>query len=137
MSDERLQVRSKAKKILCGLIHSGFIDPTGQSRLLKDFRTKIRRKMTKKVTGSFKFKKEKPKSLASLDKAELAAYHSGMNKKEVQHFVLNISYTIGIHRECGTVGTGGHRPLHFFGIYRVKISKFCKITFFYLIGLPI
>ena len=78
MSDERLQVRSKAKKILCGLIHSGFIDPKGQSRLLKDFRTKIRRKMTKKVTGSFKFKKEKPKSLASLDKAELAAYHSGM-----------------------------------------------------------
>ena len=81
MSDERLQVRSKAKKILCGLIHSGFIDPNGQSRLLKDFRTKIRRKMTKKVTGSFKFKKEKPKSLASLDKAELAAYHSGTKLK--------------------------------------------------------
>ena len=92
MSDERLQVRSKAKKILCGLIHSGFIDPTGQSRLLKDFRTKIRRKMTKKVTGSFKFKKEKPKSLASLDKAELAAYHSGMNKKK-----LNVFLNICIH----------------------------------------
>ena len=101
MSDERLQVRSKAKKILCGLIHSGFIDPNGQSRLLKDFRTKIRRKMTKKVTGSFKFKKEKPKSLASLDKAELAAYHSG-NKLKYIYFFFNTYFLLyhAIHTLC-------------------------------------
>ena len=80
MSDDRLQVRAKATKILCGLIHSEFIDKEGQVRLLKDFRTKIRRKMTKKANGngSLKFKKEKLKNLKSMDKTELAAFHSGI-----------------------------------------------------------
>lgn len=80
MSDETLQVRQKATKILCGLFHSMFINKEGQQRLLKDFRSKIRRKMTKKANNGpgSKFKKEKAKDLAALDKAELAAYHSGV-----------------------------------------------------------
>lgn len=78
MSDETLQVRQKATKILCGLCHSKFINEEGQKRLLGDFRSKIRRKMTKRSSGGNKFKKEKAKSLATLDKAELAAYHSGV-----------------------------------------------------------
>ena len=83
MSDERLQVRAKAAKILCGLIHSGFINKDGQVRFLKDFRAKIRRKMTKKPNGNgrslLKFKKdEKLKNLKSMDKSELAEFHSGI-----------------------------------------------------------
>ena len=76
MSDVALQVRQKATKILCGLFHSHFINAEGQGRLLRDFRAKIRRKMTKKASN--KFKKEKPKKLANLDKTELAKYHSGI-----------------------------------------------------------
>ena len=85
MSDERLQVRAKAAKILCGLIHSGFINKDGQVRFLKDFRAKIRRKMTKKPNGNngsrsfLKFKKdEKLKNLKSMNKTELAEFHSGI-----------------------------------------------------------
>jgi len=77
MSDVTLQVRQKATKILCGLFHSQFIDNEGQKRLLKDFRTKIRRKLERKKSSN-KFKKEKPKNLASLDKTQLAAFHSGV-----------------------------------------------------------
>lgn len=75
MSDETLQVRQKATKILCGLFHSQFIDNQGQQRLLTEFRNKIRRKMTKKNSGN-KFKKQR--NLKNLDKAELAAFHSGI-----------------------------------------------------------
>merc|ERR1711981_1308221 len=77
MSDVTLQVRQKATGILCGLFHSQFIDNEGQKRLLKDFRTKIRRKLERKKSSN-KFKKEKPKSLANLDKTQLAAFHSGI-----------------------------------------------------------
>ena len=76
MSDVTLQVRQKATKILCGLFHSQFIDSAGQKRLLAAFRAKIRRKMTKK--SDKKFKREKVKKLDSLDKSELALYHSGI-----------------------------------------------------------
>ena len=76
MSDETLQVRSKATKILCGLFHSQFIDLNGQKRLLSHFRAKIRRKMQKK--SATKFKREKAKNLQNLDKSELALYHSGI-----------------------------------------------------------
>ena len=83
MSDEKLQVRAKASKILCGLIHSGFINNEGQVRLLTDFRTKIRRKMTKKPKTNgrsiLKFKKdEKLKNMKAMNKIELAEFHSGI-----------------------------------------------------------
>ena len=45
--------------------------------LLQDFRTKIRPKLERKKSSN-KFKKEKPKNLASLDKTQLAAFHSGV-----------------------------------------------------------
>ena len=44
---------------------------------LQDFRTKIRRKLERKKSSN-KFKKEKPKNLANLDKTQLAAFHSGV-----------------------------------------------------------
>ena len=39
-----LQVRQKASKILCGLLHSQFIDTAGQKRLLSAFTAKIKQK---------------------------------------------------------------------------------------------
>ena len=89
MSDDSLQVRTKATKILTGLFHSQFINVDGQKRLLKDFRTKIRKKMTRKAkqqknnyqtpngNGSKKTVYHKAQ-VSAQDKTQLAEYHSGI-----------------------------------------------------------
>lgn len=73
MSDETVQVRQKAHKILCGMMHSNFLDKAAQQRLLKTFRDKIRAKMARK--GSKK-RFQKPPKLT--DKGQLAEFHSGV-----------------------------------------------------------
>ncbi|QQP39732.1 Uncharacterized protein FKW44_013543, partial [Caligus rogercresseyi] len=58
MSDENLQVRSKAAKILCGLLHSKFLRGDSCDKLLQLFRSKIRPVLTRE-TRKNKFAKRK------------------------------------------------------------------------------
>ena len=83
MADPRLQVRQKASKICCGLIHLGFFDQIAvQNKLLKYFHTKISHNLAQKVTQVVQFKRQtsiKFKGQDSiLDCVELATYHSGI-----------------------------------------------------------
>ena len=73
MSDDHLQVRNKAAKILCGLLHSSFLEPDKtHSRLIARFRGLIRTKMTRKDKKKIKFSK--------IDniKERLAEFHCGI-----------------------------------------------------------
>ncbi|CAB4058930.1 PSME4 [Lepeophtheirus salmonis] len=77
MTDNNLQVRSKAAKILCGLLHSKFLGDEAFTRLLKLFRSKIRLCMTRDNRKS-KFSKKKSLTPNLSTKEKLAEFHSGI-----------------------------------------------------------
>ena len=66
------QVRQKSAKLLGGLVHSKFLDSEAQQRLLKNFRARIRSKMTRGKSNKFQ------KVAKNLDKMQLANFHSGI-----------------------------------------------------------
>ena len=83
MADPRLQVRQKASKICCGLIHLGFFDQnTVKNKLLKYFQAKISHNLVQKVTQVVQFKRQTSikfkRQVSVLDCDELATYHSGI-----------------------------------------------------------
>uniref|UniRef100_A0A0K2T807 Proteasome activator complex subunit 4 n=1 Tax=Lepeophtheirus salmonis TaxID=72036 RepID=A0A0K2T807_LEPSM len=77
MTDNNLQVRSKAAKILCGLLHSKFLGDEAFTKLLKLFRSKIRLCMTRDNRKS-KFSKKKSLTPNLSTKEKLAEFHSGI-----------------------------------------------------------
>jgi proteasome activator subunit 4 len=75
LQDENLTVRQKAGKILGGLLHSGFIDQTEITGLLKDLRTRIRPKM---LRAGRRFKKVPTKETDDNSKDKIVLHHSGI-----------------------------------------------------------
>eukprot|EP00096_Caligus_rogercresseyi_P015882 TRINITY_DN8371_c0_g1_i1.p1 TRINITY_DN8371_c0_g1~~TRINITY_DN8371_c0_g1_i1.p1 ORF type:complete len:1198 (+),score=314.38 TRINITY_DN8371_c0_g1_i1:1590-5183(+) len=105
MSDENLQVRSKAAKILCGLLHSKFLRGDSCDKLLQLFRSKIRPVLTRE-TRKNKFAKRKSLAPDLSTKEKLAKFHSGIlglcsfveaHPYEVPDFVPDILIELETH----------------------------------------